>query len=1158
MALKIFYLKCFQYILIALCTLFFCSTINAQVKFSSNRISKKITTKGKVNFETRIIVPNSFYVKNYDTSFYTINTNNGTITWLKNIQVDSVEVVYRFFNFNIQTTASRYNYDSVKNNFLVKPAVITKRNNTTDLFGANSSMNYNGSFGRNLSFGNNQDAVFNSQLNLQISGMLGDSIEVAAAITDNNIPIQPDGTTQQLNEFDKILLQFKKKNWQINLGDIDARNNQYYFLNFYKRLQGASYETTNKKGTNKFSMAAAIAKGKFARNIFKGLEGNQGPYRLTGNNNELFMVILAGTERVFINGELLQRGEDQDYIINYNTAEITFTQKRMITREKRIQVEFEYADRNYLNTMLFASNEMQINKKLKISIAAYTNADAKNSPINQQLDAKQKQFLNNVGDSIQNAFYPSAFIDSFSSTKILYAKRVNPVNPLWDSIYVFSTQPDSAKYSLNFVYVGENKGNYAPLLNGVNGKVYEYKPPVNTALQGSYEPAIFLVTPKKQSVVTASAMYNIDSKTVLTTDVALSNYDINTFSTKNKEDNTGYAGKFLLQKITFIKRNVQLNSTLGYEFVDEKFRPIERLRPVEFARDWGLPLLPNYATEHLPQLAFELKNNQNNNSIRYSINGYFRNDGFNAIKNTFFVNHQFIETGIDVKFDGSRADHNTPFDKGYFSKINSEISKTFKALDNYKLAFTYVADRNIQRNKFTDTLTPMTLDYNIIGAYIKSNTAKKNNWFFQYFHRTNNTPFQKQLIELDKSDNFSFTSELFQNNHHKFRFNATYRALYIKNNNTTTNPDKTLLGRAEYLFNEWHGFITGSMLYELGAGQEQQRDFSYVEVPAGKGEYTWIDYNNDGLPQLNEFEIAIFPDQAKYIRIYTPTNKFVKAGYVQFNYTLNITPIAIASKISNKNFKNFITRFSLQSALQTSKKNIANGNPLFNPFKDKNADSALINMQQFASNTISFNRFSSKWGIDLSNLQNTSKALLTYGFESRKNNEWIIRTRVNFKKQYTLELTNKIGSVQLFTPLFLNRNYNIKTLSVEPKISYTYFTKYRLQLSYLYMQKENAIMYGGEKSISNSIIAEGKMNVVNNTSLLAKISINNIQYTGTNNTTVSYIMLDAFLPGKNYLWTIEFTKRLGNNLELNLNYEGRKPADARVIHIGRAGIRALL
>ena len=86
----------------------------------------------------------------------------------------------------------------------------------------------------------------------------------------------------------------------------------------------------------------------------------------------------------------------------------------------------------------------------------------------------------------------------------------------------------------------------------------------------------------------------------------------------------------------------------------------------------------------------------------------------------------------------------------------------------------------------------------------------------------------------------------------------------------------------------------------------------------------------------------------------------------------------------------------------------------------------------------------------------------------------------------------------------------------------------------------------------------GKINAVNNASLSGTITCSNITFNGVANTSISYIMLNGLSAGKNYLWNIEFTKRLINNLEINVGYEGRKPGDTKVIHTGRATIRALL
>ncbi|MCW3111235.1 MAG: hypothetical protein JWQ09_5741, partial [Segetibacter sp.] len=136
--------------------------------------------------------------------------------------------------------------------------------------------------------------------------------------------------------------------------------------------------------------------------------------------------------------------------------------------------------------------------------------------------------------------------------------------------------------------------------------------------------------------------------------------------------------------------------------------------------------------------------------------------------------------------------------------------------------------------------------------------------------------------------------------------------------------------------------------------------------------------------------------------------------------------------------------------------------------------------------------------------------------------------------------------------------YEIQTINSEPKLTYTSGTNYRLSTSYQFNRKTNRDIYGGERSISNSLNIDGKYNSVNNTSFSGKFTYSNINYTGAANTTVSYIMLDALLPGRNLLWNFDLTKRLGNNLELNFQYEGRKPADTRTIHIGRASLRAIL
>ena len=111
-----------------------------------------------------------------------------------------------------------------------------------------------------------------------------------------------------------------------------------------------------------------------------------------------------------MNGLKLNRGIDKDYIIDYNTSEIIFTSRNLITKDDRFYVEFEYNERSYAQSVITSSHKF-INKNLDLNVHIYSELDWKNQNYLGELSDSEKQLLSELGDSESDIYSPS--VDSY-------------------------------------------------------------------------------------------------------------------------------------------------------------------------------------------------------------------------------------------------------------------------------------------------------------------------------------------------------------------------------------------------------------------------------------------------------------------------------------------------------------------------------------------------------------------------------------------------------------------------------------------------------------------------------------------------------------------------------------------------------------------------
>lgn len=1111
------------------------------------------------------IVPSSFSVKyakggECADTLYTLDVFASNLRFSPSLYGDSVTVQFRVFPSRIRQ------YYAHKDSSLRLPEGSGKftpyrlgAQGPADALLADESIRRSGSISRGVAFGNAQNLTVNSTLNLQLSGKINERFSVLGSITDDNIPIQPNGNSQQLQDFDQVFIQLYDDRSKLIVGDFVLRRPNGYFLNYFKRAQGAYFVTDQKQssgGRLQVEASASISKGRFARNVIQGVEGNQGPYRLQGADGETFIIVLAGTEAVFIDGRQLERGQDKDYVIDYNAAEIIFTPRHLITKDRRIAVEFQYSERRYARPMLQSAVAWS-KGNARYYTSLFSEGDARNQPLQQDLTADDRRILSQAGDDALSAVRSGITETSFSASEVRYA-LVDSLG--FDSVLVFSTDPALARFRAVFSPVGAGNGDYVEDGFTANGRKYRWIAPEVTpggiVRKGSFAPVVTLATPKNNQMLTAGTEQVFGkNRWKVMAEGAVSNADVNTFSAIGNDDNIGFAFRSVwavasLKDAAPRDSSWRWNVRWDYEYTSVHFRRIERFREVEFERNWNL-----------------LGANLNNDQHIAGAELVRRKPGvgrWSVGAESFQLGNSF--TGIKAK---ASSDIKTKKSKLWFvgSYLNSNglvntrflrhKSDVYHTVRKVRIGFADEFEFNRFYSVQRDSLAaPSYRFYDWQVSLANADTAKWQAGVY-FRQRTDDLLRGGILGRAAIADEYGGKSVKMFGKNHRLSVLLSNRILRIADTTLTRQaPENTLVSRLEYSGKAKNGWFQWNTFYEVGSGLEQRREFVYLEVQPGQGVYVWNDYNNNGVRELNEFEVAAFGYEANFIRTFIQTADYTTVYNNQFSQVLQLYPERVFGK--SKGPAKWLARLSSQTAYKSDRKTGRFGGiERFNPLANEVQDSLLIATNTSFRQILFLNKNHPLWGAEFTYQELRGKSLLSNGFETRTDTYRQAGLRWNITPLWIASSEFRAGTRSQGSDFLIGRNFVIDYTSAKPRITWQPKPTNRWSATGEYTEKSTrATDTPKETAVIVKAGFEGTVSSLEKGSLQVTVEYLNIRYTGEGNSSLAFEMLEGLNAGDNFVWSAGVQRTVAKNLQLNITYNGRRPEGQRVIHTGGLQLRA--
>jgi hypothetical protein len=1029
-----------------------------------------------------------------------------------------------------------------------------------DYFG--SGLQKSGSILRGFSVGSNRDLSLNSGFRMQLAGKLAQDVDVSAALTDENSPLQPEGTTQTLREVDQVFVEIKHPHYSATLGDFNLQIGQKEggeFGRLNRKLQGArgvvSYDRIGGSEIDgSLSLTGATARGKYATNQFQGMEGVQGPYLLTGQNGETRLIIIAGSERVYLNGEILTRGEVNDYSIDYASGEITFSSKRLMTAASRITVDFEYSDQQFVRNLVAGSvHSNAFGKKLNVNVSFAQEADDPDSPIDFSLNDSTRAILRQSGPDRMRASLSG--IVQVDSGRGQYVIRDSMINGKKYSLLVYAPGDSLAIYLVSFSQINKIPADSAGYERVAAGQ-FRFA----GIGQGSYLPIRFLPMPQLHQVVDVNGEASIIPDLSVSGEYAMSRFDQNRFSNQSGSTITGgaltFAARYNPKQVLLGKINIgEIDAHISERLVERNFFALDRTNEVEFNRKWNLTDAVS-ADEEIQEFSLAYRPVQ---SIRGTV-------AYGTLNHTGQAHSVRTQAGFEL------ADSSLPTTQYQIEKI---ATSNFLLQDEsrwirqrgtleYKIArwrpgFRIEAEERNAAPVGRDSLHQGSFRYLELAPRLTTAELWKMTISAELQFRTEDSADGGILQRALRSLTQLYTWQLVENQISS-SLSLSVRSVEFTNEfkqRGNLNSDAVLV-RSQTRLTPFQRAIETDLYYEFSNQRSARLERIFVRVTPGSGNYRYLgDVNGDGAVEENEFELTRF--DGDYVVLYLPSDQLYPVADVKASVRVRLQPTRLLSSSTgwlNKTLRAISTETYVrvdERSKETDTKQIY----LLNFSRFLNERTTIVGSQQLTQDVFLFEN-----DPDLSfRFRYTERSGLTQ-FVSAVERSFIQEKSIRVRSQLVQEIGNQTDFINKTDRVTaspasarerdLSSNELVSDFSYRPSINWE--VGFNIGLS-------EVVNHFGGMDATATINEEG-MRIMQSFpgvgQLRAEVKREEVIVSKSTepSSSLPYEFTAGKVTGVSYLWQMTFDYRITSNTQVSMNYNGRSEGGRTPIHFVRMEARA--